>query len=78
MKVKILGSGCAKCEKTAQIVSEAIAETGADATIEKVTDWALIAAYGVMTTPAVLIGGDVKCSGRIPSKQEVAAWLGAK
>lgn len=76
MDIKILGPGCPKCEKTAAIVGEAVAEAGVDATIGKVTGVMEIAGYGVFGTPAVVVDGEVKCVGKIPKKEDVKAWLG--
>jgi small redox-active disulfide protein 2 len=75
MDIKVLGPGCAKCEKTAQLVSEAVAECGATASIEKVKDAMKIAGYGVFGTPAVVIDGEVKCVGKVPAKEEIKTWL---
>jgi small redox-active disulfide protein 2 len=75
MEIKILGPGCPKCQQTAEIVKTAVAETGADATIEKVTDVMEIAGYGVFGTPSVIIDGEVKIVGKIPKKEDVLAWL---
>jgi len=75
MEIKILGPGCARCEKTAKLVQEVVAETGADARVEKVTDMMQIAACGVVATPAVLVDGDLKSTGKIPKKDEIAGWL---
>ena len=60
MDIKILGPGCAKCEKTAKLVEAAVAESGVAATVEKVTDMLQISAYGVVGTPAVVVDGEVK------------------
>ncbi len=75
MEIKILGPGCAKCDKTIEIVNQAVAETGADAKITKVTDTMEIANYGIFGTPAVIIDGEVKSVGKVPSKEDVAGWL---
>lgn len=75
MEIKILGPGCPKCEKTTEIVKQAVAESGVDADIEKVTDTMEIASYGIFGTPAVVIDGEVKSVGKIPSKDDVAGWL---
>jgi len=75
MDIKILGLGCPKCEQTAKIVNEAVAETGMDANIEKVTGVMEIAGYGVFGTPAVVVDGEVKCVGKIPKKEDVKTWL---
>lgn len=76
MEIKVLGPGCAKCKKTEKIVREAVAETGVDANVEKVSDMMEIATYSVFGTPAVVIDGDVKCVGKIPKKEDVKSWLG--
>ena len=78
MDVKILGSGCPKCEQTEKVVKEAIAELGKVADIEKVTDVMKIAGYGVFGTPAVLVDGEVKSVGKIPSKEDVKSWVEGK
>ena len=75
MDIKILGPGCPKCELTKKHVQEALVETGVDATVEKVTDVMEIAGYGVFGTPAVVIDGEVKSVGKIPTKEDVKAWL---
>ena len=75
MEIKVLGPGCQRCKNTEDIVREAVAETGVDAQIEKVTDPMKIAGYGVFGTPAVGIDGTVKCVGKIPGKDEVKGWL---
>lgn len=76
MEIKVLGPGCAKCEKTEKVVKEAVAEAGVDADIEKVSDMMKIAGYGVFGTPAVVVNGEVKSVGKIPSKKDVKSWLG--
>ena len=75
MDIKVLGQGCPKCELTKKHVQEALAEIGVDATVEKVTDVMEIAGYGVFGTPAVVIDGEVKSVGKIPSKEDVKSWF---
>jgi len=75
MEIKILGPGCAKCEKTAKLVQEVVAETGAQAHVVKVTDMMQIAGSGVVSTPAVMVDGDIKSTGKVPKKVEIAGWL---
>jgi small redox-active disulfide protein 2 len=65
-----------KCHQVEKIVKEAVAEAGAVAEIEHVTDFKKIAAYGVFGTPAVVIDGEVKSVGKIPKKEEVRTWIG--
>ena len=76
MEIKVLGPGCAKCSKTEKLVQEVIKETGVEATVEKVTDMMQIASYGVFGTPSVIIDNEVKCTGKVPKKADVLAWIG--
>lgn len=75
MEIKVLGPGCAKCQQTEKTVKEAVAEAGVSANIEKVTDLMKIASYGVFGTPAVVVDGEVKSVGKIPTKDEIKGWL---
>ncbi len=75
MEIKVLGPGCAKCGETEKIMRAAVAETGVAATIEKISDFQQIAKFGVFSTPAVVIDGQVKCVGKTPTKAEALAWL---
>ena len=75
MLIKILGSGCAKCQRLEQLTREAAAELGIDATFEHVRAMEEIMAYPIMTTPALVIDEEVKVSGRIPNREEIAGWL---
>jgi small redox-active disulfide protein 2 len=73
--IKILGTGCAKCHKTEEIVRHAIEELGVEARIEKVEDIMQIMAYNVLSTPAVVIDEEVKIKGRVPLVNEIKALL---
>jgi small redox-active disulfide protein 2 len=75
MDIKVLGPGCPKCKKTEEIVRQAVAESGVDAAVEKVTNLTEIVSYGVMGTPAVVVNGVVRCVGKVPRKEEVLTWL---
>ena len=75
MEIKVLGPGCPRCHATEQNVIEAVAEAGVEANIEKVSGAMEIAKYGVFGTPAVVIDGEVKCVGKIPSKEEIKKWI---
>jgi len=75
MNIKVLGPGCPRCDQTEKIVLAAVAETGVDARVEKVTDIMKIAGYGVLGTPAVVIDDEVKCVGKIPTKEEIKGWI---
>ncbi len=76
MEIKILGPGCLKCKQTEDLVKAVVAETGVDAKVEKVSDLMKIAGYGVFGTPAVVVDGEVKSVGKIPTKEEIKAWIG--
>lgn len=75
MEIKVLGPGCPKCQQTEKVVREAVAESGASAEVEKVTDMMKIAEYGVFGTPAVVVDGEVKSVGKIPKKTDVLSWI---
>jgi small redox-active disulfide protein 2 len=75
MKIEILGTGCAKCKKTFEAVEKAVKEAGIKADITKVEDINSIMDYGVMVTPAVVVDGDVKIAGKIPSVDDVKEWI---
>ena len=75
MEIKVLGPGCPKCRQTVKVVKEAVVEAGVAADVEKVTDVMKIAGYGVFGTPAVVVDGEVKSVGKIPSKEDVESWL---
>ncbi len=74
-RVKVLGSGCARCAQLEAAAAEALGELGMDAAIDHVTDYASIAAYGVMTTPALVIDGRVVSYGKVLKKDEVIALI---
>jgi small redox-active disulfide protein 2 len=76
MDIKILGSGCPKCQRLEQLTREVAAELGVDARFEHVRDVAKIMEYPVLTTPALVIEGELKVAGRMPSKEEIRGWLG--
>lgn len=73
--IKVLGSGCAKCNALEKAVRSALEELGMDTTIDHVTDFAQIAAYGVMSTPALVVDGRVVSYGKVLSKDEAKAVI---
>jgi small redox-active disulfide protein 2 len=75
MKIAILGTGCAKCKETAEVVRQAVSQAGADATVDKVEDLQEIMRFKVMRTPAVAIDGKVVISGRVPTIAEFKSLL---
>jgi small redox-active disulfide protein 2 len=64
--IKVLGSGCSNCERLTALTEQALTELGRPEHVEKVTDFAQIAAYGVLATPALVVDDDVVMAGRIP------------
>jgi len=75
--IKVLGSGCAKCTKTAELIAELAFELNVPVTIEKETDAQTIMAFGVMSTPAVVVDEQLVHSGSIPHREDIQKWLEA-
>lgn len=73
--VKVLGSGCAKCNALEDAARAALTELGMDTAIDHVTDFSQIASYGVMTTPALVVDGKVVSYGRVLKKEEAKALI---
>jgi len=73
--IKVLGSGCRNCEITANVITQAAKQANVEIELEKVTDIAQIMAYGVMSTPGVVVDGKVVHSGGIPGPDQVLAWV---
>lgn len=78
MDIKVLGSGCCKCNDLEARVKEALTEIGAAVEVEHVTDFREIMKYGVLQTPALVVDGKVKVAGRIPGKPELVGILSGK
>ena len=74
-KFKVLGSGCRNCDVTANVILQAAKEAGVEIELEKVTDMAEILGHGVMSTPGVVLDGEVVHSGGIPGPDQVRAWV---
>jgi small redox-active disulfide protein 2 len=75
MEIKVLGTGCPNCKKTKAIIAEAIGELHLDATLVEVQDIPSIMAYGVMSTPAIVIDEQVVSTGKVPAKSQVLAMI---
>jgi len=73
--VKILGSGCKRCMATADMALAEAKKLGVDIELEKVTDFAQIAAFGVVSTPGLVIDGKVVHAGGLPKPEDIAKWL---
>jgi small redox-active disulfide protein 2 len=78
MDIKILGSGCAKCQTLERRAHNAVDHLGLDAEFEKVTDPAEIASWGVMATPALVIDDEVVLSGRVPTASDLENLFAAR
>jgi len=74
-QIKVYGPGCQKCHLTEERVKKVVAEGAAEAVIEKVSDYAAMAAAGVLSTPAVSVDGVVKLAGRVPTEDEIRSWI---
>lgn len=77
LEIKVLGPGCANCRKLEELVREALATTGIQAEVLKVTDMQQIVAYDVLKTPGLVINEKLVSSGRIPTASTIAEWIRA-
>ena len=73
--ITVLGSGCAKCSKTAEVIEKIAAELHIDVNVEKDTSPQALLDYGVMSTPAVVVDNKLVHSGSIPHRDQISAWL---
>jgi small redox-active disulfide protein 2 len=76
MEVKVLGTGCGKCKTTYAVIEKVIKENNITATLTKVEDIKEIMNYNILTTPAVVVDGEVKIKGYVPSEREIKELLG--
>lgn len=76
MEVKVLGPGCAKCKTTFQVIEKVIKENNLGVKLTKVDDIMEMMSYNIMTTPAVVVDGEVKMKGQVPSESDVKRLLG--
>lgn len=75
MKIEILGTGCSKCKNLENVTKQAVADAGIIAQVVKVEDVVEIMNYGVTSTPALVVDGEVKLSGRVPKVDEIVKLL---
>lgn len=75
MEIKVLGPGCANCNKLEDATRKAVAKADIEASIEKVSDLQEIMSYGVMSTPALVVNGELRLAGRVPSVDDLVALL---
>jgi small redox-active disulfide protein 2 len=78
LNITIYGPGCAKCHETERRVRHAVEQAGVEANIRKASDIAEMAKAGILMTPAVAVEGLMKCSGRIPTEEEIRSWIGSQ
>ena len=77
MDIKVLGTGCANCKNTVNLIEQVAQAKGVAVQLEKVEDIRAIMGYGVMSTPGVVINGKVVHAGGVPSRDKIAQWLAA-
>ena len=77
LDIKVLGPGCDNCKKVEALAQQAVANLGAEATIEKIIDRAEYPKYGLLYTPGLVINNKLVCGGRIPTEAEVMTWVAA-
>jgi|TARA_A100001391_G_scaffold199126_1_gene181672 small redox-active disulfide protein 2 len=75
--IKVLGPGCKRCQTTEDMVKAAAAALGIEASIEKITDYAEMAKYGIVSTPGIVIDGKVVHAGGLPKEDDLTRWLQA-
>ncbi len=75
MDIKVLGRGCANCRNTVALIEEVAKARGVDVTLEKVEEMRDIVGYGIMSTPGVVINGQVVHAGGVPSRDKIEQWL---
>lgn len=78
MEIKVLGPGCTNCKTLEKRTTEALSDLGITATVSKVEDYADIAAFGIASTPGLVIDGEVVVAGRVPTKQAIMEFIQAR
>jgi small redox-active disulfide protein 2 len=73
--VKVLGPGCKRCQATEEMVRAEAAKLGIEVTVEKVTDYAAIAGFGIVSTPGIVVDGKVVHAGGLPKADDLSRWL---
>jgi small redox-active disulfide protein 2 len=75
LSIKVLGPGCANCKRLEALVQKVVVAQGLEAEVEKVTDYAAMMRWSIMSTPGLVVNDTLVVSGRIPSEAEIATWL---
>ena len=73
--IKVLGSGCKRCQQTEEMVRDEAARLGVDVSVEKITDYAEIASFGIASTPGIVVDGKVVHAGDLPKPEDLRKWL---
>ena len=76
MEIKVLGSGCSRCHKALEVVQKVVSEQGVDAQVEYVTDLERVMSYNVMSMPAIVVDGEVRLKGSVPTESDIKKVLG--
>lgn len=76
MEIKVLGAGCVKCKTTYEMIEKVVKENNLDVTLTKVEDIMELLNYNIMSTPAVVVDGEVKIKGHVPTENEIKKMLG--
>lgn len=75
MEIKVYGPSCAKCVTVDKLVRDVVSQKSPDISVEKISDIREMMKAGILSTPAVVIDGVLKSSGRVPSKEEIESWI---
>ena len=76
MEIKVLGSGCSRCKKALEVVEKVVLENNVDAQVEYVTDIERVMSYNVLSMPAIVVDGEVRLKGCVPSESDIRKVLG--
>ena len=76
MEIKVLGSGCSRCKKALEVVEKVVLENNVDAQVEYVTDIERVMSYNVLSMPAIVVDGEVRLKGSVPSESDIRKVLG--
>ena len=75
MEIKVFGPGCARCVEAENVVRQAAEQAGGEISVIKVSDFREIMAARIISTPAVMVNGEIRCTGRVPAADEVVRWI---
>jgi len=75
VEIKVLGTGCKKCNELYETALKAVEQSGVEVSVQKVEDIDAILAHGVMMTPGLMVGDEVKSTGRVPEVRQIVSWI---